>query len=99
MRKLLIVSFVALAAGAVGCSRNQCGGTSMRSPCSLFGGGQPACQPYQQPYQNVGCGCDPCGGGGAAMGAMAAPGMMSQGMMSPAMMSPGMTTQAPCCGQ
>jgi hypothetical protein len=67
----------------------------------LFGGGQPGYQAYQQPYQSMGggCGCDPCGGGGAAMGAMAPAGMMSQGMMSPAMMSPGAMPQAPCCGQ
>jgi hypothetical protein len=98
MRKLLVISFVALAAGAVGCSRNQCGGTSMWSPCSLFGGGQQGYQSYQQPYQSMGggCCCDPCGGGGAAM---APSGMMSQGMMSPAMMSSPVMTQAPCCGQ
>lgn len=97
MRKLLVISFVALAAGAVGCSRNRCGepACGCGRGMSLWGG-QQGYQSYQQPYQSTGgCCCDPCGGGGA----MAPSGMMSAGMMSPAMMSTPVPTQAPCCGQ
>jgi hypothetical protein len=85
MRKLLILSFVAVAAGAAGCTRNPCG-ESWRPGHYLFGAGR---QNYQQTGGDC---CDPCGGGAAG-------GYMGQtGTMAPAgMMGGPVMTQAPCC--
>jgi hypothetical protein len=88
MRKLLVLSFVAVAAGAAGCARNPCG-EPWRPRHSWFGGGRQNYQPYQQTGGEC---CDPCGGGAAG-------GYMGQtGMMAPAgMMGGPAMTQAPCC--
>jgi hypothetical protein len=82
MRKLLVLSFLGIAAGAAGCTRGPCGET-WRPGYYLFGAGRQNNQGYQQ----QGPCCDPCGGSGG--------GMISGGEM---MMSPGpMMQQAPCC--
>ena len=85
MRKLLILSFLGIIAGAAGCTRGPCGET-WRPGYYLFGVGRQNYQGYQQQAQ---C-CDPCGGGANYGGGMISGGEM---MMSP---GPGMQ-QAPCC--
>jgi hypothetical protein len=94
MRKLLVLSFVALAAGAAGCTRGPCG-ESWRPGYYLFGAGRQTGYGYQNygytggyGYQAAGECCDPCSGGGTSAAMMAAPSMMTA---DPVM------TQAPCC--
>ena len=72
MRKLLILSFLALTAGATGCTRGPCGET-WRPGYYLFGAGRQNYQGYQGYQQPGGDCCDPCG---ASTGAMMAPGQM-----------------------
>ncbi len=88
MRKILILSTLALAtAGGAGCTRNPCG-EGWRPGYYLFGVGRQPKAPQGTVFGYNEC-CDPCGGGGAVSG-----GAM---MMDGAIMSAPPAAAAPCC--